>query len=286
MWLLLALAGALCTAAADVLTKKAAPDVPEHVVALARWVYTIPVLLFLLPFMKIPALSPGFFLVVLVLIPMEMAALFIYIRAISTSPLSLSAPFLSFTPLFMIIPAAIILDEKIPALGMAGIALVTAGAYAINIRGVSGGLQSPFRAIFHERGPRMVLLVAAIYAVTSTLTKRAVMEAGPYFFALFYMTVLSASLVTVTVLRGESVRPVFSGWRRLAPTGALLGLAAVLLYAALTMAPATYTIAVKRTSMLMGVFAGRIFFNEGGFAQRLSGASLMFAGVVMIALAK
>ena len=45
-----------------------------------------------------------------------------------------------------------------------------------------------------------------------------------------------------------------------------------------------YAVSVKRTSLLIGVVLGFVFFKEGRWAQRGAGAVLMFAGFVVVAL--
>lgn len=52
----------------------------------------------------------------------------------------------------------------------------------------------------------------------------------------------------------------------------------------LTLAPAAYTIAVKRLSLLISVFLGGMWLKERPFLPRLLGAGLMCGGVILIAL--
>ena len=286
MWLILALSCAVCTAAADVLTKRASNAAfPDHVLALARWVYALPLLALALPFGAVTPPPPGFYLLVLVMAPLEIAALLLYIRAIASSPLSITVPFLSFTPALLLLTGAIFLGERVPPAGVAGVLLVAAGAYCMNIGDLRRGVLAPIRAIAREKGPRYVLATAAIYAVTSALGKKAVLMAGPFTFALFYLAALTLVLAPALVVARRPLRPILSGWRTLAPIGMVLGLATAAQFASYTMAPVAYAIAVKRTSMVMGVVAGRFLFAEGRFYERAFGSALMLAGVVTIAMA-
>jgi drug/metabolite transporter (DMT)-like permease len=285
MWLALALTCAVCTAAADVLTKRAAAGVPDHVLALARWVYALPFLALVLPFIDVPRPPASFYLLVLVMVPLEIVALLLYIRAIASSPLSLTVPFLSFTPVLLLALGALVLGERVSAGGVTGVLLVAAGAYCMHIGDLRRGLLAPIRAIARERGPRYVLAVAALYAVTSVLGKRAVLMTGPYFFAFFYLAALTGILAPALAAAKRPIRPMFTEWRALLPIGVVLGAATIAQFASYTMAPIAYAIAVKRTSMVLGVIAGRVFFGEGRFGERAVGSLLMLAGVVTIALA-
>ena len=285
MWLALALACAVCTAAADVLTKRASTGAADHVLALARWVYALPLLALVLPFIELPHPPPSFYLLVAVMAPLELAALLLYIRAIASSPLSLSVPFLSFTPALLLVTGAVFLGERVPPAGIAGVLLVAAGAYCMNIGDLRRGLFAPIAAIFNEKGPRYVLATAAIYAITSALGKKAVLMTGPFFFAFFYLAALTLLLAPALLIARKPVRPVLAGWRALAPIGLVLGAATLAQFASYTLAPVAYAIAVKRTSMVMGVVAGRFIFGEGRFYERALGSLLMLAGVIVIALA-
>ena len=52
---------------------------------------------------------------------------------------------------------------------------------------------------------------------------------------------------------------------------------------AVSLTNVAYMIAVKRTSLLIGVLYGHLFFREPGIRHRLPGALLMVAGVALIA---
>ena len=51
------------------------------------------------------------------------------------------------------------------------------------------------------------------------------------------------------------------------------------------MTKVAYMVAVKRSSLLVSVVIGRVFFEERGLRRRLPGAALMFAGVLSSASA-
>jgi drug/metabolite transporter (DMT)-like permease len=286
MWLLLALAAALGATAADVLTKRAAQDLPDHAAALARWLYALPLLALALPLVPLPPLTGRLVLTMLLLAPLEIGALVLYVRAISRSPLSLSAPFLAFTPALLLGTGALFLGEHVPPLGVVGVILVTLGAYAMNVGDLRRGLLAPLRALWRDPGPRLVLGAACLYAFTAALSKPVVVALGPVGFGAFYLALLTAIFLPLLVVLGRPVRPVFVGWRKLFPIGLVIGAATLAQFAAYTLAPVAYAIAVKRTSMVLSVVAGYLFFHERKIAERLIGASLMVVGVGLIALSR
>jgi drug/metabolite transporter (DMT)-like permease len=284
MWLILALACAVGATAADVLTKRAATDLPDHTAALSRWLYALPLVALAVPAPPWTMPSPRLLLIALCLAPLEIAAVLLYVKALARSPLSLSAPFLSFTPALLLVTGALLLGERLPALGAAGVLLVTAGAYCMNVTDLRRGLLSPLRALFREPGPRMVLVVAGIYAITGALAKPVVVALGPRFFSGFYLLLLTALFVPFLLVTHRPVRPVFTAWRQLLPIGLVIGASTLAQFTAYTLGPVAYVLAVKRTSLVLSVVAGFLFFRETEIAQRLLGAGIMLAGVCLIVL--
>ena len=52
----------------------------------------------------------------------------------------------------------------------------------------------------------------------------------------------------------------------------------------ISLAPAAYLIAVKRTSLLFSVLYGGLWLQEGEFSNRLTGAGFMVLGVILITI--
>ena len=53
-------------------------------------------------------------------------------------------------------------------------------------------------------------------------------------------------------------------------------------YTAVERGPVAYVMAIKRTSILMSVIAGSLFFKEGGFKERVLGTCVMLIGVIVL----
>ncbi len=286
LWFPLALSTAFFTAAGDALTKLYLRPLGTYKMAVGRVLAPIFFLLPLLLVQKWPHLDHTFWRTVAILLPLETTALLCYMEALRVSPLSLTVPFLAFTPAFMILTGAVILDERLSLQGILGIFLIVLGSYSLHLKSLRAGWLAPLAAIFRERGSVFMLIVAFLYAITSVLGKLAVKHSNPLFFASFYFIVhgIFASLVLSLLFRAHPWRVV-----RESPKGVFwVGLtqtAMVITHMwAISLAPAAYMIAVKRLSVLFGVLLGGIFFKEEDLLSRLFGASLMVAGVFLIAL--
>lgn len=289
-WIALALICAFTLASADAAAKAWLRDLTASELLVVR--FCIPGLLMTPLLTGLPPLSElpwAFWGWMAVMLPLEMAAMWLYVAAIRDHPLSLTLPYLAFTPVFVIGVAWLLLGEQVSARGALGILLVVAGSWLLNSahahRRNWRGLVAPFMAILDEPGSRRMLAVAALYAFTATLGKGAMRYLPPESFGAFYFALLGIAVALVIVLprpsrlRGLARRP----WAVLA-VGGLLGIMVFTHFLAIQRVEVAYMIAVKRTSLLFGILYGALIFRESGMRARLPAGALMLAGVMVLAL--
>jgi drug/metabolite transporter (DMT)-like permease len=284
-WVALALGAAFLSAAEDGVAKATVRTASPWIVAWAPFLFGAPFLLMLLPSADRGLLDGAFYAATAASLPLEIVAVFLYIHAIQRSPLSLTIPFLSLTPVFTM-PISYVLIGEVPSLlGAAGVLLVAIGAYTLNIHARHTGWTGPIRAIAREPGSGMMVGVALIYAVTSALGKIAVLHSSPVFFGAVYSCLLAVTVGAVAARFSPGIwGTVRIHLRPLVIIGALYGAMAVCHFKAIALAPVAYMIALKRTSILFAVILGRVFFRERALRQRLLGALLMLAGAVLISV--
>ena len=287
-WLGLTLFCAFALATADALTKKFLSGLTAHELVVVRFVLTGLLLVPVLAGQPLPALAPALWGWLAVLLPLEITAMFLYMAAIRSSPLALTLPYLAFTPVFSMLLGFLLLGEQVTATGFAGIALVTAGAWTLNAERATGwnraALLAPLRAIVEERGSRLMLVVSALYGVTSVLGKGALRHAPGEFFGAFYFVFLG--LVVLLLYAFWQPRTVTALWRHPLPAvavGVAMAVMVVTHFMALEQVEVAYMISVKRTSLLFGILYGALLFGEPRLLQHLAAGSLMVAGVVLIA---
>jgi len=289
LWFPLTLFCAFSLATSDALTKKALADHNEYLIAWLRLLLALPFLLAPLLFIQIPSLGKDFFPAILIALPLETAATLFYIRALKVSPLSLTLPFLALTPVFLLIIPFLLLGEKISLAGGIGILLIAVGSYSLNLGETRKGILAPFRAIRRERGALYMIVVAFLYSITSTLSKKAIAASSPLFFAACYYPAVVIMLTPFTIYYGRQEL------KGLVKNNALKSaLFPALFYAlmliahmlAISMAQVAYMISVKRLSLLIGVFYGHLLFKEKGIRERPLGTVLMLLGVVLITLGR
>jgi len=103
----------------------------------------------------------------------------LYMKALKYSDLSISVPMLTFTPLFLLVTSPIILGEFPSLLGLLGIFLIVSGSYLLNIKEFKQGYLAPFKALFRERGPKLMLIVAFLWSITSNYDKIGALNSSP-----------------------------------------------------------------------------------------------------------
>ena len=289
-WLPLALICAFTLASADAATKAWLQGFSAAELAVVRFgmagLLLTPLLAGLPPLCALPA---PFWWTLALLVPLEILAILLYLAAIRDHPLSLTLPYLAFTPVFGMAVAWVLLGERVTAAGAAGVLLVVAGAWLLNSDQAHYAdwrtWMAPWRAIWRGPGSRMMLAVAVIYALTSTLGKGAMRHLGPEHFAAFYYGVLGLAVVMVfAVPRPALLRKLASRPLAVAAVGLLTGISAYTHFLAIQQVQVAYMIAVKRTSLLFGILYGVLWFRERGLARRLPAGGLMVAGVALIVL--
>ncbi len=285
MWIILSFLSAFSLASSDALLKRALRYDNEYLLAWLRFLIALPLLFILIMVIPRPELDSTFYIAFFCGIPLEILAMVLYVKALRVSPLSLTLPFLSLTPLFLILFSRIIVSEKVSLMGGIGIVLVVLGGYSLNVSSVSKGFLEPVRAIGRERGVVYMIIVAMIYSITSSLGKVAIEHSSPIFFGATYFTAVT---ICFTPLVFKNVK--LSSYKEVIKdlslpvvlSGAFFSIMIISHMFAVSMAKVAYMISIKRSSLLIGTIYGFIFFGERNILQRLVGASLMFAGFVLI----
>lgn len=285
LWFYLSLITAVTLATIDALSKYALKESGEEAVAWASWGFAAPFLLAAVPFIEIPPLDFTFWLSTIAALPLEGIAVLLYIKAIKISPLSLTIPFLALTPVFLIATSFIMLGELPDLPGIAGIVLITIGAYLLNLNSLEKGLLAPMKAIVREKGSIMMIGVAFIYSITSNLGKIAVLHSSPLFFAVGYTIIFSVLFLPYVIFKERKIAAVI---RARIPLFLLIGfLFAIMVtahFSAISLTKVSYMISVKRTSLIFSVIYGQLFFKEEHIRERLLGSMVMVIGVVLITI--
>jgi len=284
-WFSLSLLSAFSLATSDAITKKYFSDLSPYMMGLIRLGYALPWLLSALIFIPLPLPDTTFWLCLLIGLPLEATAFYCYMKALKVSPLSLTVPFLAFTPGFIIITGWLLLGEKITPGGFLGIALIITGAYSLNFSKTQYGFLAPLTAIFKEPGSRLMLFTSFIYAFTATFGKLAIIHSSPQFFAVVYFVALTL-IISLFFPVMEKKKASVKNFIKKPIIGIILGvIVSISMFShvlALSLTNVAYMISLKRTSLLFGVMYGALLFKEEKIKERLIGSAIMITGVLLI----
>ena len=285
LWLSLSLITALAVAARDVSVKSFRDLEPMEIAGIELF-WSLPLLMLGLIIIPIPELDETFWWNFAISFPLNGLAYIIYLYAIKMSPLSLSVPFLAFTPVFMIITAPLILDESVNLWGGTGISLIVFGGYVLNINHLTENIWQPFISFSKEKGAWLMMIVALLFAFAAVVGKKAIIHSSPLFFSFLFFVIFNLLIISGLLFRnGESKarfilrRPGKGLW-----LGSLLFLHVSFHGVAVSLTTAAYMVAVKRSSILFCLILSWLILKEGNRTWSSLGSGLMFCGVMLIAI--
>lgn len=286
MGLLFASLSALFYVALDVLRKLLGQKMAALPVAIGLNLRALPIYLGVLVAANAGAWDRTFVLVATLLAGTQAVASLLYVQAVTLSPLSLTVPYLSFTPVVSAFMAFLVLHEVPHAFGMVGIVLVAGGAMVLQADNPVQ-LRTLVLAPVREPGSWRMLLVAALWGVTTPLNKIAIAHGSEALLAC-WIAGGSAALLSVCwglglVRRPPAREPLSLSMAPLLALAALAAGGAVLCqFFAYREMLVAYVETIKRFGSLLSVLLGTVVFGEEGLAQRLPAAAMMTIGVMCL----
>ncbi|WP_321508562.1 EamA family transporter [uncultured Methanoregula sp.] len=304
-WALLSGIGACTNAGYYIANKKFLDRIDSSILGASGFLFTSVILLAISSWQGIPVLGPLFFPAVIITSAINIVAMILTFRALASTDISLAIPMISFTPIFLVGTAFLILHEMPSAAGVAGIIIIVFGSYVLNAAKEHTRLADPFRAMAAHSGVLAMLAVAFLYAIAANFDKMTVQNSDVVFGSGIMFLLLGSAFLIIAVLQraraGPAARmPVPGGvelqpsptrpfcWREVAGAGIFIGslitIETVSINTAYTLQITPYVIALKRMGIILIVLYGIFVFHEKETLRRLSGAVLMVIGAILILL--
>jgi len=302
-WALLSGIGACADAAYYIVNKKFLQSVEPDLLAGTGFLFTSAFLLAIALVRGIPVLGPDFFVAVGATCAINVLGTTLAFRALKSTDISLAVPMLSFTPLFLLLTAALMLHEIPSLIGIAGILIIVFGSYVLNTAAEHERLLDPFRAMVSHPGIFSMLFVSFLYAISIGFDKMVVLNSDTVFGSGVVFLILGSAFLSIfLVKRWTKMKKAGALAHNNAPApcqlpnssrdilmvgiaiGALLTLEAIVINEAYLVQIVPYVSAIKRMSILITVLYGTMVIREEEIFRRLSGAGLMVAGAVLILL--
>jgi len=269
----------------DLTGKFGLKELDEFFVSWSMMAFALPILLPLLLFIDIPELNRSFYQALFFGGILNGISLLLYMRAIKLSALSITIPMITFTPLFLLVTSPIMLGEYPSTLGIMGVLLIVGGSYLLNLKQRRKGFWEPIRSLVKEPGPRLMLLVAFIWSITSNIDKIGVQNSTPIFWSVAITSFLAVGLFPLMLIYSKPTsKKIVSQFRFFVPLGLFNALTFITQMTAINYILVAYVISIKRGSAILSVVWGYLFFNETGFRERLLGVIIMLAAVFLITL--
>lgn len=285
-WIFLALLAPFLLAITDTLTKKANHSLDEYTLAWFRNLLAIPVLFTSLFISGIPYINPNFWKTIIFVLPIELIVTVFYFRAIKVSPISKTAPFNAFSPLFISLGGFLFIGEKLNASFLLPMLLLITGAYIINLEITNGlDLLSPFRNFGNEKGPIYMILAGLLFGITIPMGKLMSSYSSPQFFTAIYFGSATILFTPIFLLKTKDTKEkIMKKFPLLILVGLSDGIFAVVLWLAYSLGPVGLTSAIGKLSILFTVIFAGLHLKEKEIVQKIIASLFMIAGAALIVI--
>jgi drug/metabolite transporter (DMT)-like permease len=286
-WFALSLAAAVTQAGQFAVLKGRARDIPPLVIV--AWTQAVAFASWLVFFAVSgrPFVWPGRVWIAIaasVLLVTAMSGLIA--RASARGDISVVGPVYALSPIFTVVPDALLSGTLPSPLGWVGVGLAVAGTVGLSRGAASGGT---LRGLFRRRDALDALLAAMFLGILSALDRWAALALGPPSYLLCSHGSTALLNLVIAFVRHRAALVASLEVRNLLTvvSHGLLGVTGTAMQtSALTMAPASYVNAVRRLSGLLAVVLGGTLFREADVGRRLVAAVLACAGAACLLLAR
>ncbi len=292
VWLLFALIAAISHSFHGLFSKKAVSlsNLPKPLIIFCASLFTSLILFSISFFNGFPEIGDKFLTAILVTGILNIISAFLLLRAYEISELSSVFPMLLLTPIFLIGTSYFILGERVSMFGFAGIVVALLGLFIVE-KGASGSLNGPNRSNV-IKGALFGALVAFFFSISTNFDKMATLNSSAIFAGAAVNLIIALGVLPILIFRSRKISfgEIFG---EIIDIKKLLPLFALGIFSALTSAfhnlalgigLVSYTILIKRTSVLFGVLWGILFLKEKNFLPKIIGSLIAISGIALILL--
>lgn len=281
LWLIFSVLNAFFDSLKDLIGKKGLKEIDEYTLAFSLRFFALLLFLPLLLIYEIPEIKQEFWLALFASGSINILTTVLYMKALKYSELSLVKPITTFTPLFLLITSPLIVGEIPSFLGLCGVILIVLGAYILNIKQIRKNFSAPLKALFKEKGVKLMFIVAFLWSISSNFDKIGVTSSSPIFWIIAIHVFISICLFPFAYKKLCKKR-FKDSVKILIPLGFVSGISLLCQMIAIKLALVAYVISIKRTSSIISVIFGYLFLNEKNVKERFFGAFIMVVGVIFI----
>ena len=194
-------------------------------------------------------------------------------------------------PALVLILSVVILQEQVSFLGVVGILLVTLGIYILHLKSISSwnAVIEPITSITKNAATRYALLTLITVSLYSITDKVAVSFIYPvlYSYLLIVFAFIYYSLYFFRIKNWQAIKNEWKDYKVKAITNGILVLGGYLLILfSFTMGKVSYITGLRQISIVIAVLLGGHFLLEKNRKIRLFASLIIFAGALLISIAK
>lgn len=283
MWVFFAFLSAFTLATHLAVAKKLAKDLSPYLLGSGYFFVSFPLLVIYIIMNGIPPLSQGFVFAVLMTVLINIVAHILLLKGLVRVDMSIASPILAITPIFALLPSYFFLKEVPSLLGGLGIFIAVGGLAALNYKSGDGGNNDAKNTGSQKLGLAFIFLVTFLYGLSANFDKLASIKSSPLFGTLVVMSLIGLGMLMIVVLKKEY--PIFArenNFLKILFLGLIVVLSVVVWYIALSKGTVAYGLTIRRFSAIIGIFYGYFWFKEKHIVQRLLGAAVVLAGLVLV----
>ena len=282
-WFILSLSTAFFSASLSAWLKKHFSDLSHFELAACPLFFSILPLFITYLVIPKPEFQIEYWYSLAQLLPFQTVGFFCQMIAIHISPLSLTMPFLAFTPAFVTITGAVFLNETLNAWGIFGILAIVAGAYVLHIDLKDRRMLTTISSMFKNVGSLVMLMAAFCYGFGAVFGKKAILYSSPMYMGMHFF-ILFNGLMTILLICCGKIR--IDILLKRYPHGLIAGFTMfgeILCHClGVSIAKVAYFVSVKRLNILISIVYAGLFFQEENLIVRGIGATFMVMGAIII----
>jgi len=284
-WFILSLTTAFFSASLSAWLKKHFSDLSHFELAACPLFFSLLPLSITYIFIPNPEFQIEYWYSLAQLLPFQIVGFFCQMIAIHIAPLSLTMPFLAFTPAFVTITGAVFLKESLNAWGIAGIMAIVVGAYVLHIDLKDRRILTTISSMFKNFGSLIMLIAAFCYGFGAVFGKKAILYSSPIYMGVHFFTLFNGLMIVLLICSGKiRIHMLLKRY----PQGMIAGFAMfgeILSHClGVSIAKVAYFVSVKRINILFSIVYAGLIFKEENLLVRGIGAIFMVMGAVVILL--
>ena len=257
------------------------------------YIISIVTLLFSIPFFIAAPLQTGIaasLILLFIKTILSAGAFWCVMLSMKSLELSEALPLLAVSPALVAVLAFLFIGDVLRLSDWAGIFLIVAGTYVLELKKKDPGIFSPFKNIFRSVKYLYVLTAVLLFTVTSLMDR--VLLKGyklpPYTFMAYQQLFYAVIFMAIILAKRKSHALPFKNltgeiWILILLVAVFTVIYRFTQIAAVKLAPVALVLAVKRISVLIAIILGGRLFKESNILRRIIAAVIILAGISLLA---